>query len=160
MSLTIDGRGVLPPKRHRMAAADAHDLFVVRAPFPDTRQRIWEAFLAWVALVRPLVPAARLWVDGGFVTHKSWAAPRDVDVCLIASPDECASLDLAALAPLLTDAPDGGPRIQPMGGLVDAHLGYQSVNAYFWADLWTTVLDEARAVVPGERKGFLEVIDL
>lgn len=159
VALALDNRGMLPAARHKATAAEVYDLFVTQAPYAPRRKVIWDAFEAWVPLIRPLLPTARLWIDGGFVTHKGWAAPKDVDVCILVHPSEYALADSAALAPLLTEKRSGVPRVQPMNGLVDSHIGHQGADAYFWADTWSTVLDAQRNVVDGERKGFVEVTD-
>jgi hypothetical protein len=116
-----------------------------------------------MALVEKLIPDARFWIDGGFVTHKPWAAPSDVDVmilCQQAVLDSLSLQDEIQLSSLMTIAASGSsPRWQPMGGLVDAFLTVRGPagNAPYWFNLWGQVRGEDGSRVITLTKGFLEV---
>jgi hypothetical protein len=153
-----EGAWYLPEGIHATELDEIEQRFVVDAPFPAERARVFAAFRLWMDLIVDMLPDARFWIDGGFVTHKSWAAPSDVDVTFLATP--------AALNAL---SPEQGARLQdllsekgkahPMSGLVDAYLITRGDVAWtlYWRDLWSELLDEERNPVPGTKKGFLEV---
>jgi hypothetical protein len=160
--LVLDDSGIyLAPGRHKATVTTVRRLFVEQAPYRSDRELIWEAFGVYHAQVLRLLPSARFWVDGGFVTHKDWAAPKDVDVCLIAQADEIAAAGVA-LMPLLTDA-SGATRIQPMGGLVDSFITVPrpdpDCNTAYWAHQWSRVQDLNGNEDASRRKGYVEVID-
>lgn len=160
--LALDDSGIyLAPGRHKATMATVQRLFVEQAPYRSDRQLIWDAFGVYRAQVLRLLPSARFWVDGGFVTHKDWAAPKDVDVCLIAQTDEIAAADVA-LMPLLTDM-SGATRIQPMGGLVDNFITVPrpdpDCNTAYWAHQWSRVQDLNGNEDASRHKGYVEVID-
>lgn len=159
MTLAIDNRGLLPPKRHKATLAEVAELFVERAPFSDDRAVVWDTFLVYRRRVLALLPSARFWIDGGFVTHKTWAPPKDLDVVILAPPAEIDAVELE-LDPLLTDI-HADPRHQPMGGLIDGFLcalGSGESTAY-WSHTWTRVTDCQGELVPGEVKGYVEVVE-
>ncbi|RLP79273.1 hypothetical protein D9V34_15885 [Mycetocola lacteus] len=159
--LIPDGEWYLPAGIYRTDLSEIEDRFVKEAPFPDERQRVFEAFKLWIALVRDLLPGARFWINGGFVTHKTWAAPSDVDVMILVK-----SVDVNALSEseqgrfeqLLTDT--SGPRVQPMSGLVDAFVCFRGDvgDTVYWKELWAEVLDQDRKQIIGRKKGYLEVV--
>lgn len=100
--------------------------FVEQAPYPDERDLVMRTLEIYAGRVWNVLPGARLWVDGGFVTHKKWAAPKDADVVIVITAGEAERLDEAgaeALASLLTlqgmtaQVPSlSQGRVQPMGG--------------------------------------------
>lgn len=157
--LTSEGR--LPPGRHRATFQDVHDRFVASAPFSQERELVFRALVIWAQRVWSIFPDARLWVDGGFVTHKEWAAPKDVDVTCIVRSSNVLSVDDATLATLLTHRGPDGARVQPMGGLVDGFLACRGVpeDITRWDAQWSRVLDEERREIEGARKGYVEVIN-
>ena len=63
---------VLPPGRHRATLDEMRSYFVDGAPFPEERRIVFKAFEAWLAQMSALIPSARYWIDGGFVTHKTF----------------------------------------------------------------------------------------
>nr|WP_152607113.1 hypothetical protein [Clavibacter michiganensis] len=136
-----------------------HAMFVVGAPFTSERQRIFDAFAVWMGHMSDLVPGCHVWVDGGYVTHKTWAAPKDVDVVIVVRPSQYNALTPAQLArfeSLMTDRT--GPAGQPMGGLVDAFLGLRGDPSLpSWRVFWANVSDSDGSPVDNETKGFLEV---
>ena len=98
-ALTAEGH--LPPGRHASDLAELKSVFVDQAPHREWRQGIYSALEAWLGLVLPYVPGALLWIDGGFVTHKS-EAPKDVDVVVIPARGQLTSDVEAALEPFMT----------------------------------------------------------
>lgn len=112
-----------------------------------------------------LIPGARYWVNGGFVTHKTWNAPADIDVVLI-----CKAEELNALTPeeqerfdsLLTEEEEGVARRQPMGGLVDGFYTLRGSlgpgDPAYWNAQWSRVRGENKEEVLGALKGYLEVV--
>ncbi|MFF2621313.1 DUF6932 family protein [Oerskovia jenensis] len=159
LRLADDGE-LLVPGRHRATLEQIYDLFVLQAPFADDRQVIWEAFDLYQRNVARLLPNSKLWVDGGFVTHKRWAPPNDVDVCIIASTEEVAAAG-PALLPLLTDT-SGPKRVQPMSGMVDGFITvprpHPDSNSAYWAHQWSRVRDLNGNEDESRRKGYVEVV--
>jgi hypothetical protein len=163
------GVPVLPPGRHQAALEDIRAVFVEDSavPFPDARLTLMQALDLYAPLVWGIWPRATLWVNGGFVTHKQWEAPADVDVVICdttgrinAHVNEAGHL-ISLLNAQHAKASVVVPRIQPMGGLIDGHpVGKQSpgVVAYY-EDYWSTLLDDRRDPVPHFRKGYVEVVN-
>src|SRR4051812_43816270 len=73
--LTADGR--LPVGRHETTLEELLERFVETAPNPERRLLLYRALVLYVDFVRVVFPGARLWIDGGFVTHKP-EAPEDI----------------------------------------------------------------------------------
>jgi hypothetical protein len=154
--------GLLPTGRHACSIDEVEQHFVVDAPFPDERRRIFDAFLVWAGGVGALLPGARCWIDGGFVTHKTWAAPQDVDVVVFATADAVNALresDQQLLMSMMTQHGSGTARVQPMAGLVDGFLGLRNDpdRTLYWRNLWSNVKDSDGSKVDAVQKGFLEV---
>lgn len=151
------------------------DRFVTAAPYSVARQRLLSTFRIYADLVWSLLPGARLWVDGGFVTHKSWAAPQDVDVVIVAPLPELETLTAdqqASLCTLLTlqgvasaQPPGQMERLQPMGGLIDGFVIVDQSTSPdhpdldYWFDMWSRVKGAPGAGSPATRKGFVEVVN-
>lgn len=159
---TVGQLGLLPVGRHTATLPEVEAAFVGGAPYASERATIWAAFVAWHAAVSAMLPNARFWIDGGFATHKTWSAPKDIDVVILV-----ASADLNALSPaeqdrfsrLLTIDPPGGPRIQPMGDLVHAFYVVRSMpdRTAYWHETWSKVKGDDGAIQAGINKGYLEV---
>lgn len=151
--------GLMPEGRHDATLNDVQASFVGAGPYGPERARIWQAFVIWEAMVRALLPTSILWINGGFVTHKTWAAPSDIDVFILARQTEVNTAGAAALLPLLTTMDPTGGRVQPMSGLVDGHLGLRGdanvINSYHAT--WRSVTDENKDEVLGLFKGYAEV---
>jgi hypothetical protein len=150
----------LPRGLHAATLDEIEKRFVDEAPFADRRRQVFAAFRVWHGVVTSLLPEARFWVDGGFVTHKTWSAPSDVDVTVMVKLEDIRGLveeQQKRLHPLFTNP--GPPRQQPMSGLVDSFLCLRGdvPKTLYWREHWSRVLDEAREEVPGAVKGFLEV---
>jgi hypothetical protein len=155
-----DGSWYLPQGIHAAQLDEVEDRFVTTAPFSDERRIVFDSFLLWHRIVSGLLPTARFWLDGGFVTHKPWAAPSDVDVTVMVRPDELNNLSAAEqieLEPQFTVL--GPPRVRPMSGKVDAFLTVRGDvdSTLYWREHWATVLDENRVKVADAVKGFVEV---
>ncbi|MHC3004165.1 hypothetical protein OK17_18235 [Gordonia sp. GN26] len=133
------------------------------------RERLFGAFRLYVDVVGYFFESARLWVDGGFVSLKTWAAPSDIDVVVVVPRLEyenvCSSPRLSDMVPLMTlqnvnsSEINNLGRLQPMGGLVDAFIIPDTpVHVALWDATWSRVKDENGVLLDsGERKGYLEV---
>jgi len=156
-ALTPQGR--LPVGRHEASLQEVRERFVDQAPHQDRRQLLFSALTLYADAVRQLVPEARLWIDGGFVTLKP-EPPDDIDVVIVSYVPP--TLTDEQLAPLLTlqgvtstDPPIALNRLQPVAGMIDgffaaAHI--PEVLAY-WDDFWSKV----KGAPDTERKGYVEV---
>ena len=76
----------LPVGRHATSFAEIYATFVQQAPFPNERELIFDALLLYARVLAQEFTKPALWINGGFVTHKPWAAPNDTDVVLY-TPD-------------------------------------------------------------------------
>lgn len=160
--------GVLPEGRHPATFDEIYDRFVVEAPFRERRELIFQALTLHAKLVASTFGRARLWIDGGFVTHKTWAEPEDADVAVLVPMSEYARAAEDKNLPLWTvlgvageinRQPVGTLKLHPMGGLMDAFWlpdGVPSLAAA-WDGLWSRVRDEHGDEVVGLKKGYLEV---
>ncbi|MEE1813736.1 hypothetical protein PUR59_01600 [Streptomyces sp. SP18ES09] len=166
LELTPDGR--LPVGRHSADIEEIHDLFVKRAPHAEARQLIFDAFKIHCSLVQRLFKHGKLWVDGGFCTHKE-EAPKDIDMVIIVDPgdlqdfgpaEEERLLQLLTLQGVEVSSPGArAPRVQPMGGLIDCFFILTiDVDALdMWDQLWSSVKGSDGAIMPGVAKGYLEM---
>lgn len=163
------GIAVLPPGRHAGTFAELRAHFVDHpdVPFASERSLLMQALDLYAPLVWGLWPRATLWVNGGFVTHKDWAAPEDIDVVICDTSGRIdAKIDEAGHLITLLQATHQkssvvAPKIQPMGGLIDGHpVGKQwpAIVAYY-EDYWSTLLDKDKDPVAGFRKGYVEVVN-
>lgn len=157
MALEISSStGHLAPGRHLATMAELEQVFVRDAPFEKQRAAIFAAFTIWVDQILDVVPSIRtLWVNGGFVTHKGWA-PADIDVVALKPVIVKHPTDTVRLHTLLTHL--GPPKVQPMAGLVDGFLATVApTDSDYWDRKWTAVVDQAKHLVPGAEKGYVEV---
>ena len=167
----MNSRGLLPPADvpYPASLSDVHQRFVREAPFPSERQRVFDALALYASLVWERLPSAKLRIDGGFVTHKAWAAPADADVVVVLD-ENCTEdgLDAALEAPLFTVLSMTGtvtgvrvslPKAHVMGGLIDAFPTHSTAPASlaFWHDFWSKVTGQDKTELPGVRKGYVEV---
>ncbi len=159
--------GLLPPGRHPATFVELEQAFVVGAPNPVERARIYSGLQLYVALLRELLPNAALWINGGFTTHKS-QVPADVDVAIAVPAAQVNALKPTEVIRFLqlltlqhvTSASASSPRVQPMGGLIDAHLVDLSDPASMavWDQTWSGVTDPVtKTLIPSKVKGYLEV---
>lgn len=159
--------GTLPPNPlpYRVTMSDVHSLFVASAPFKERRERLFQAFSLFADTVWDELPKALLWVDGGFVTHKTWGEPHDVDVAIVADDVTVESKRRLATQGLLTFADIDGKinekdlrvgKLAPFGGMVDSYLASSTTAAmYRWQ--WSRVRGPDGEIIPNVTKGFLEV---
>ncbi|OMC18645.1 hypothetical protein A5737_03510 [Mycobacterium colombiense] len=147
-----------------------YDVFVENAPFRDEREVIFEALTLYAKIVANLCPGPALWVNGGFVTHKTWAAPKDADVAVVVPqahyPNVCSNQMAWAcitLQGVAVSSPSTGGgligRIQPMAGLIDGFLtSDEPAMSDVWDYQWSLVNDQNGNLLPHTtRKGYLEV---
>jgi hypothetical protein len=124
---------LLPARSDKMPHAatfdEIHQVFVLGAPHTARRETIFAALRLYADLVWSFFPSARLWINGGFVTHKD-SPPHDVDVAFLVAGSEITTVfsvesdalalltlqDVTSLEPGIT----GIRRLQPFGGLVDS----------------------------------------
>lgn len=165
--------GTLPPGVHRATMAEIRAKFVDQAPViagePRRRELICTALDLYIRLVARRFDDPIIWVDGGFVTHKTWAEPDDADVVALVSPDQLTqrafteralalqTLDVASLSVsnrMLTDRV-----IKPMGALLD---GYIDADTKARRDYWEFWLSSVRrpdgSISDDAEKGFVEVM--
>ncbi len=155
----------LPAGRHPATLAELYDSFVLNAPFRDRRELIYRALTLHTDLMAARFSALRLWIDGGFTTHKPWAEPEDVDVVAVVPPGELgrAMEDQALPLSTLQGVFSGSPgvmtnKLHPMGGLMDVFI-LPDIPAVLtpWDTTWSQVKDSSGNLVPGATKGYLEV---
>lgn len=157
--LTADGW--LPPGRHQADLEEVRERFVAAAPCRQHRELVFEGLLLHLKLLERIGGPGRVWVNGGFVTHKN-APPADADLVYLcrdwqhleAMLDHDGIYQLLTLQGVLASAPTmvSIRRIQPVGGLVDAFLAPPEAEEY-WHGLWSRVKN-----VPDAVKGYVEVV--
>jgi len=165
----MTSEGLLPPGRHAGDLSDLHQRFVVDAPEAHHRSHLWVIFNAFVECVKLSLPGATLWVNGGFVTHKAWAAPGDVDVLLVvdggvlATADHGQVLGLTTLLDVECVPHLGGfaqiPRMQPFGGWIDSFIAVRGdqVTESYWDGEWSSVKGQDGNKIKDAIKGYVEV---
>lgn len=145
---------------------EIHELFVAQAPFRERRERLFNALQLFADSVWDILPGARLWVDGGFVTHKTWAAPEDVDVVIVTTQAAPEKKRLLVEQGLLTfsdmkfdvmDTPRSLNKLRPFGGLVDSYFA-DAKREDIWRLQWSKVRGPDGEIVDGLKKGFVEVV--
>lgn len=132
-------------------------VFVESAPNPEVRGRLFNALVAWIDSVHAVVQTDRIWVDGGFLTHKQ-SPPSDIDVVAFVKPDLLTEEANAALD-LLRTRDENGRRIQPMGGRIDGFIDPAgTTQKFYWVGEWARVRHPVtRETWIGKTKGFVEV---
>jgi hypothetical protein len=165
---TPNTRGFLDPSTDPYTATlpELHERFVLQSPsHQPARQRVFKALELHLELLAEVGGPAKVWIDGGFVTHKT-DAPKDVDlVYLCRDPGHMGAMlrsdqiiTLLTLGDVIFGFPfaAGAKRLQPVGGLVDAFLALPAAQMY-WASQWAMIKGPDGKRVPGTRKGFVEV---
>lgn len=159
----------LPAGRHPATFDEIYESFVDNAPFQDRRELIFDALRLFSRVVAGEFSTVRLWVNGGFVTHKPWAPPNDTDVVVVVPVDEygnmCSNADCLryfTLQGVMVEMPQtlaSVPRIQPMAGLIDSFVVPDDpIQTAVWDATWSRVSDENKQLLAPEiRKGYLEV---
>jgi hypothetical protein len=169
VALVLRPDGMLPPSAepHTATLEEIYDLFVAAAPFRERRELVFRGLLLYAELVSQTFSSARLWINGGFTTHKTWAAPNDVDVATIIPVHEYTKaiskeslplwtmLEVSARQPTL----DRVDRIQPLGGLLDSFF-VPSIDAHIaaWHATWQRVKGQDGNIIEDATKGFVEVV--
>jgi hypothetical protein len=156
----------LPPGTHQASLDEIYQSFVVEAPFRPRRELIHQAIVLYTSLVKSAFSDARIWIDGGFVTHKPWAEPEDADIVVVVPLEEyVAKANDPRWFPLWTflnatssEPPRWTEKLHPMGGLLDTFL-VPDVEAVLgiWDQRWSSVNGPDGNLVPGVTKGYLEV---
>jgi hypothetical protein len=160
--------GYLPPQQepYRLTWGELHELFVAQAPYRERRERLYAALHLFADAVWDIAPTAKLWVNGGFATHKPWAAPEDVDVVIMTNDLAPEKKKMLVQQGLLTFKDVGLEvesktmqldRLRPFGGLVDSYFA-DSKRELFWRTQWSRVKGPDGQIMPGVKKGFVEVV--
>lgn len=153
---------------HSATLEEVRDVFVERAPNRERRRLVFRAFELYSELVWDALPAAKLWLNGGFVTYKD-APPHDLDVLILAS-----AADINQIQQLFPELPSVltlqgvtsaspqlfVPRLQSFGGLIDSFIGIEDdpVVLDTWSRQWSTApTPEGDGYRDDIRKGYLEV---
>ena len=166
MTLVLDEDGRLPAgDPHPATLSEIYDTFVRQAPFRPRRERIYTCLELFTEQVWRLSSGAVLWLDGGFTTHKTWAAPKDADVVALIPLDELSPfrsidrLPLRTLQNVVINKEVEAERVQSYGGLLDTFIVPDtSAMREYWDDQWSSVKDPIGNLLPGTvRKGFVEV---
>jgi len=146
---------------------EVYEVFVESAPFRDERELIFRALSVYLDIIRSRHSPARVLLNGGFVTHKTWAAPHDADVAIgldtrdyksTFEPDNISSWTLQGIQ-FAKPQPGTLNKVQPMLGLVDGYFFPSALPnfVHFWEDQWGKVKDEFGNEAVGIRKGYLEM---
>lgn len=135
---------------------------------PRRRELICTALDVYIQMLALRFDDPVIWLDGGFVTHKTWAEPDDADTVAMVAPDQLhrgfteralplQTLDVTSLSVhrrMLTDRV-----IKPMGGLLD---GYIDTNTAARRAYWESWLSGVRrpdgSISDDADKGFIEVV--
>ncbi|WP_156786281.1 DUF6932 family protein [Microterricola viridarii] len=152
---------------HPATIDEIEQRFVHEAPHSERRALIFSAFQLYAGLVWSYFPTARLWVNGGFVTHKE-VAPHDIDVAMLAPSSDAGifardpdALALLTLQGVRSSEFDGVlRRLQPFGGLVDSFFVPEDnpLAVQTWKDRWSLApLSDGSGFRDDLSKGFLEV---
>lgn len=158
---TCGDYGILPHANAPYPASldEIYEHFVVGAPYADQRRELWDVFPAYVRKARAYFPTCRILLDGGFVTHKNWEAPEDIDIALGIDRLEYNALQDWERAQLFNSVSATGHKVKVMGGAIDASRFDKNIPALFakWHDDWSSVRGPNRLTLPGVRKGYVEV---
>lgn len=144
-----------------MTLEEFETLFVTQAPNSDERRIVFGAFIAWAKAVAGILEVPhKLWIDGGFVTYKE-TSPSDIDIVVVMKASDFTAEKELRIAPLLTEAESNvRPRVQAMGGYVDAFMAFRgnpdTIN--YWHQLWGNVKLENGTIHPTAVKGYVEVL--
>ena len=151
---------LLPPGAHPATLDEIYEVFVQDAPFRVERERIWSAVLPWATQVSAYFPGAQIFMDGGFVTHKDFAAPSDVDFCLGIQPEQYQSLQDWEKSKVFTIRREGKDPLRPYGGLIDAFAFPRDNEARraYWDIWWSSIRGSNRQIMQGSTKGYVEVL--
>ena len=163
-----NGNGLLPPGIYPASMSDIYERFVEDAPQRDRREILFSALSFYMTVMERFVPSGRAWIDGGFGTQKG-VAPHDVDVVVLPAdwnalgslPEEDHNdfLGLLTLQDIIIgsfDPPEWWARLQPIGGALDGFVCQPGSEAV-WEGTWSSVKGDDGFIIPGVKKGFVEV---
>lgn len=163
----INSQGFLEPMNSPYVATldEIQQVFVEQAPFQHRRALIFRALNLFTDLVWETIPETRFWVNGGFTSHKTWAAPEDADVVAIVPVKQfklCLTdsmLPLSTLQHVTSAQPNTGTvKLHPFGGLLDTFfIPDMPAQLKTWDDTWSKVKGPDNQIIPGQRKGYVEV---
>ena len=152
------------PCTYPASLQEIEERFVIGAPFCNERKYLFKALELFCRNIWNILPEAEVWVNGGFVTHKSWAAPKDIDVCVLYSIlniDNIADkiLQNSTLQNIFHPTFGYIERIQPYGGMLDVFFvdPTDSARVKYWHDTWLTIKDKNGNISEGNRKGFIRI---
>lgn len=174
----------LPPQAdpYRSTFAEVAAVFVDAAPDDqrEYRERRLGALEAHARVVAGVFgeDTVRAWIDGGFLTHKTWARPEDIDVVYFVPSARLGRAFHGRVASLWTlsevsatigrsaseGGGPGGPKLKvdvlsPLAGLVDAYVAADTgIERRRWKRQWSTVNGPDNQPMPGVEKGFVEVL--
>lgn len=148
--------------------------FVDEAPYANKRSLQLELLEKHFYIVNQVAQGESVtaWINGGFLTHKEWNAPKDIDVVYFVSPTAFRKLTSDRSTALWTlskvqafrgggeDSPSvASESLRSMAGFIDAYISIDSPERRdHWANIWSSVKDENEQIIPGRFKGFVEVI--
>ncbi|HTQ21977.1 DUF6932 family protein [Mycobacterium sp.] len=149
----------LPVGRHSATFDEVYEHFVEKAPFRERRELIYEALRLYAKVVAKEFSDVTLWINGGFVTHKPWAAPNDTDVAAVVPMTDdtnmCSNTDclrFLTLQGVMVAIPTTMvpvPRIQPMAGLIDSFVVPDDpIQTAVWDHDWSRVTDQNQNLLP------------
>lgn len=164
----LDAEGYLPPGRHSATLDEVEALFVKQAPFQPAREQTFTALGLEIARLIEFGGPSTVWLNGGFTSHKPWAAPKDIDVVYWCATEDHMMKMLSAdgIHQVLTlqgvifgkPFPGAADRMQPALGHIDAFLAVPDVRELaYWDGIWSAVKDEHGAIMQGRLKGYVEV---
>lgn len=166
---------VLPAKwpPYQATFDELEQVFVRDAPYSEERALRFSLLRQHAAIVKKVVgeTSGRLWINGGFLTHKAWRRPSDIDVVYFVPRDLLGKLSgsrglslwtLSKVGAKLGGGDDAqevdAERLLPMGGFVDAYLAPDSVaTRNIWARQWSSIKGEDGSILVDKYKGFVEV---
>lgn len=159
--MTADGYLPVAQGPHFATLDEVRARFVAGAPNGERRESVFRGLEIWIEQAADIFGSGRLWIVGGFVTHKV-EAPDDIDVSFLPDDYERAEtalmtshgLGLLTMQNLVCDI-GLVSRLQPVSGLVDAFLvdGDDEDDVEHMAWLFSQVEGVKYA-----RKGFVEVV--
>lgn len=156
---------ILPPGGHVATMEEIRERFVTHpsVPFAAERQVLFGILEIYVEKVWAIWDRAELWIDGGFVTHKTWNAPNDVDVAVVDTYGRIqARIGQAVSLLTLEEAVVNNhhaTRVQPFGGMIDGFaVARLPHNLAYWENAWGRLNDANKDQVPNVSKGFVRVV--
>jgi hypothetical protein len=174
--MTADVPPTLPPaiSPYRCDLEDVRRRFVEEAPAEQQRRRgdLFSVLELHSRMVAGLARGeeVRMWINGGFLTHKDWRLPRDVDVVYLIPRDALPQAVRPGRYGLWTLTDVSGrignsnmmfesDVLRPGFGLVDAYVAPDSLaSRLLWSDSWSKVRGPDGETIPGRSTGVVEVM--